>query len=87
MTTRAELAKWGWLTFVLTVLVIVVYAVPWIPGKIKILLAVPAYAMFVLLFYKYIALKKAPAVTIVEPGAEQTKKPGSRKKRKQSSKK
>lgn len=76
-TGRTELLKWGWLTFAVTVLVIIIFAIPRIPGKFKLMLAVPVYAMFVLLYYKYIALKKASYQEIFPADARSHKRKSS----------
>jgi hypothetical protein len=55
---NTEMAKWRWYALGITVLGIIVYALPWLPDKIKFLLAIPLYASFVYVYYRYICLKK-----------------------------
>jgi|GEM_PF-1760412 len=57
-TGKSEAAKWGWLAIAVTVLGVAIFTVPWIPDKYKIMLAVPVYAMFFYVYYKYLHLKK-----------------------------
>lgn len=57
-TSRSEATKWGWLSIAVTVLGVAIFTVPWIPNKYKIMLAVPIYAMFFYVYYKYLHLKK-----------------------------
>jgi hypothetical protein len=57
-TGKSEAAKWGWLALAVTVLGVAIFTVPWIPDKFKIMLAVPVYAMFFYVYYKYLHLKK-----------------------------
>jgi hypothetical protein len=54
-----EITKWRWYALAVTVLGIILYAMPWLPDKVKFLLAIPLYALFVYVYYKYICLKKA----------------------------
>ena len=55
---NTEMAKWRWYALAVTVLGIIVYAMPWLPDKTKFLLAIPLYALFVYVYYRYICLKK-----------------------------
>jgi hypothetical protein len=57
---NTEMAKWRWYALAVTVLGIIVYAIPdyLLPDKIKFLLAIPLYAVFVYVYYRYICLKK-----------------------------
>lgn len=55
---RAEIVKWRWLILLVTVPGIALFALPLIPGKYKIMLALPLYAMFVFVFYKYLCVKR-----------------------------
>jgi hypothetical protein len=55
-----ELVKWRWLSLGVTLLGIIIIALPWIPGHYKIALGVPVYAAIVFVNYKYICLKKGP---------------------------
>lgn len=55
---NTEMAKWRWYALAVTVLGIIVYAMPWLPDKTKFLLAIPLYALFVFVYYRYICLKK-----------------------------
>lgn len=55
---KSEAAKWGWLSIAVTVLGVTLISVPWIPGKYRIMLAIPVYAMFFYVYYKYLHLKK-----------------------------
>ncbi|MDD4238312.1 MAG: hypothetical protein PHT62_07135 [Desulfotomaculaceae bacterium] len=57
-TGKSEAAKWGWLSIAVTVLGVTIFTLPWIPDKYKIILAVPVYAMFFYVYYKYLHLKK-----------------------------
>ncbi|TEB17294.1 hypothetical protein Psfp_00518 [Pelotomaculum sp. FP] len=57
-TGKSEAAKWGWLSIAVTVLGVAIISAPWIPDKYKIMLAVPVYAMFFYVYYKYLHLKK-----------------------------
>lgn len=57
---KAEQAKkWRWLALAVTVGGIIVFSLPWIPTKFKYLLALPLYAAFVYVYYKYICIKKS----------------------------
>ena len=56
---NAEITRWRWYALFVTVLGIILYALPWISNTYKIALTVPLYAMFVYVYYKYISLKKA----------------------------
>lgn len=55
-----EVVKWRWLSLGVTLLGIIIIALPWIPGNYKIALGVPVYAAIVFVNYKYICLKKGP---------------------------
>ena len=55
---NTEMAKWRWYALGVTVLGVIVYALPWLPDKTKFLLAIPLYALFVYVYYRYICLKK-----------------------------
>jgi len=55
-----ELVKWRWLSLGVTLLGIIIIALPWIPGNYKIALGVPVYAAIVFVNYKYMCLKKGP---------------------------
>ena len=55
---KAEAAKWRRLIWVVTVPGVVLFSLPWIPSKYKFMLAIPLYAMFVFVFYKYLCVKK-----------------------------
>ena len=57
-TNNTELTKWRWYALAVTLLGIVLYAVPWIPSRYKFILTVPLYAMFVYVYYKYMCVKK-----------------------------
>ncbi|HBC92760.1 MAG TPA: hypothetical protein DCZ10_07595 [Pelotomaculum sp.] len=57
-TGKSEATKWGWLSIAVTVLGVAIIAGPWIPDRYKIMLAVPVYAMFFYVYYKYLHLKK-----------------------------
>lgn len=57
-TGKSEAAKWGWLSITVTVLGVAIFTVPWIPDNFKILLAIPVYAMFFYVYYKYLHLRK-----------------------------
>lgn len=56
---NAEIMRWRWYALFVTVLGIIMYALPWISSTYKVALTVPLYAMFVYVYYKYISLKKA----------------------------
>ena len=58
-TNSTEITRWRWYALAVTVLGVIVYAMPWLPDKTKFLLAIPLYALFVYVYYKYICLKKA----------------------------
>jgi len=58
-TGKSEAAKWGWLAIAVTVLGVTIFTVPWIPDNYKLTLAVPVYATFFYVYYKYLHLKKA----------------------------
>jgi len=68
VTNNNEISKWRWYALAVTVLGIIVYSLPWLSSRSKILLTIPLYAMFVYVYYKYICLKKAaqPAVSAKE---------------------
>lgn len=57
-TNNSEITKWRWYALGVTVLGIIVYAIPWEPPKIRYFLFIPLYAVFVYVYYKYICLKK-----------------------------
>lgn len=56
---NAEITRWRWYALLVTVLGIIMYALPWISSTYKVALTIPLYAMFVYVYYKYISLKKA----------------------------
>lgn len=55
---NTEMTKWRWYALAVTILGIIVYSMPWLPDRIKFLLAIPLYALFVYVYYRYICLKK-----------------------------
>jgi len=57
-SNKVESKKWRNLALAITILGIIVFSLPWIPGKIKFLSAVPLYIIFVYVYYRYICLKK-----------------------------
>ncbi|MEG3069689.1 MAG: hypothetical protein HQP61_01345 [Peptococcaceae bacterium] len=62
-----ELKRWRWYAIFVTVLGILLFAVPWITNRNKIALVIPLYAMFVYVYYRYLTLKKAARTsTVVE---------------------
>ena len=58
-TNNTEISRWRWYALGVTILGVIVYAMPWLPDKVKFLLAIPLYALFVYVYYRYICLKKA----------------------------
>ncbi|NLI14189.1 hypothetical protein [Pelotomaculum propionicicum] len=92
---KSELVKWRWLAIGVTLMGVIMIAVPQIPGNYKIALAIPIYAAIVFVNYKYICLKKAPpqegkpaaGVTGPKPAAKgapvkQTSQPGQGRRKK-----
>lgn len=70
-TGKSEAARWGWLSIAVTVLGVAIITMPWIPGKYKILLAIPVYVMLFYVYYKYLNLKrlaKTKTVSAQKPG-------------------
>jgi hypothetical protein len=57
-TGKSEAAKWGWLSIIVTVFGVAIFTVPWIPNNFKFMMAIPIYAMFFYVYYKYLHLKK-----------------------------
>ncbi len=55
---KIELTRWRWITLAVTVLGVLIIAVPWLPNNFKFMLAIPVYLIFVFVYYKYICLKK-----------------------------
>lgn len=55
---NTEIKKWRWYVLLVTVLGIILYALPWISSRYKVALTVPLYAMFVYVYYKYMSLRK-----------------------------
>jgi hypothetical protein len=73
ITGKSEAAKWGWLSITVTILGVAIFTVPWIPDRFKIMLAVPVYATFFYVYYKYLHLKKlakSNAASQVAQGSE-----------------
>ena len=60
-----ELKRWRWYAILVTVLGILLFAVPWITNRYKIALVIPLYAMFVYVYYRYLTLKKAARTSTV----------------------
>ena len=60
-----ELKRWRWYAIFVTVLGILLFAVPWITNRNKIALVIPLYAMFVYVYYRYLTLKKAARTSTV----------------------
>ncbi len=65
---RTELVKWRWTAIVVTVLGILLFAAPWIPKNYKYIMAIPVYAMFFYVYYKYISVKKGGQQTVSNSG-------------------
>lgn len=63
-TNKTEMARWRWYALGVTLLGIIIYALPWIPSKIKFFLTIPLYAVFVYVYYKYLCLKKAAQAAV-----------------------
>jgi hypothetical protein len=59
VTNNTEITRWRWYALAVTLLGIILYAMPWLPDKTKFLLAIPLYILFVYVYYKYICFKKA----------------------------
>ncbi|HPZ43379.1 MAG TPA: hypothetical protein PL078_05190 [Bacillota bacterium] len=57
-SAKAELVKWRRLVLLATVSGVAIFSLPWISGRYKIMLALPLYAMFVYVFYKYLCVKR-----------------------------
>lgn len=57
--SMVEAKKWRNLALFISVLGIILFSLPAIPGKIKLLSAIPIYLVFVYVYYKYICLRKA----------------------------
>ncbi|MDD3653645.1 MAG: hypothetical protein PHO01_05600 [Desulfotomaculaceae bacterium] len=72
MDKAGQAQKWRWLALAVTVGGIIVFSLPWIPSDIKFLLALPLYAAFVYVYYKYLCLKKS-MVSEKEQHVEQKK--------------
>ncbi len=81
-TDRAELVKWRWTAIFVTVLGIMLFAAPWIPKTYKYMMAIPIYAMFFYVYYKYISIKKAARQAVTNsdkvPVSQGAKKTGRR---------
>jgi len=56
---KVEAKKWRNLALAITILGIIIFSLPWIPGKVKFLSAIPLYIIFVYVYYKYICLKRS----------------------------
>lgn len=67
---KAELVKWRRLVLLVTVPGVALFSLPWIPGKYKIMLALPLYAMFVYVFYKYLCVKREAAAVVNGSGKQ-----------------
>lgn len=57
--SMVEAKKWRKLALIISVLGVILFSLPMIPNKVKLLAAVPIYLVFVYVYYKYICLKKA----------------------------
>lgn len=81
-TDQAELAKWRWTAIFVTVLGIALFAAPWIPKNYKYMMAIPIYAMFFYVYYKYICIKKSCRRAVSNsdklPVSQEVKKTGHR---------
>lgn len=58
MKNNTEMSRWRWYAMAVTVLGIIIYSLPWLSSRTKILLTIPLYALFVYVYYNYICLKK-----------------------------
>jgi len=59
ITEKIEAAKkWRRLALVVTAAGIIIFSLPMIPDRFKYMLAIPLYAVFVYVYYKYLCLKK-----------------------------
>ena len=67
---RAEIVKWRWLILLVTVPGIALFSLSLIPGKYKIMLALPLYAMFVYVFYKYLSVRKEASAAANRDGKQ-----------------
>lgn len=71
---KTEATKWGWLSIAVTVLGVALISVPWIPGKFKLILAIPVYATFFYVYYKYLHLRKmAKTITDNDAGGSENR--------------
>jgi len=90
---KKETIRWRNLALGITVVGLLVVAIPWEPAKLKIYAALPLYAMFVYVYYRYLCLKRAgknntaeatgdssPAALAVEQGKDNGKGKGKGKK-------
>ncbi len=75
-SVKAELVKWRRLVLLVTVPGVALFSLPWIPGKYKIMLALPLYAMFVYVFYKYLCVKREAAAVVNGSGKQTPPPPG-----------
>jgi len=55
-TNKIEMRKWSWTIWVVIALGVIVFALP-ISEKLKIILSIPLYAMFLFVYYKFMRKK------------------------------
>lgn len=76
---KSEAAKWGWLSIAVTALGVALISVPAIPDKYKIMLAIPIYAMFFYVYYKYLHLKKIAKANTVNNAVQDSENRAARR--------
>jgi len=57
-TNKVDMRKWSWTIWVVIALGVIVFALP-ISETVKFLLAIPLYAMFLFVYYKFMHKKRS----------------------------